>query len=219
MVNSHRVPWSGLPLLRSDHSYGMQWFSCHCSSYPYSWALWWTDGHTLEPSLLDWPIQYALLDWLLSLSFSWVPFILQEWMWPNFFHQWYLETWDVSHAVLGLITIVAIQRAIQKILISVFLTREFKHEETNRAWWTGKWYGRGLGSSAMSQPAREFIVKIVEMTLWSSDFLLGHILLIILTPPILIPFINRLHSTMLCKWILMQVNNSADGVTSLAPAI
>jgi 1,3-beta-glucan synthase len=100
--------------------------------------------------------------------------------------------------VLGLIAIIAIQRAIQKILISVFLTREFKHDETNRAWWTGQWYGRGLGTSAMSQPAREFIVKIVEMTLWTNDFLLGHFLLIILTPPTLIPFIDRIHSTMLC---------------------
>jgi len=110
---------------------------------------------------------------------------------------WFLELWDGSHAVLGVITIVAIQRAIQKILIAVFLTREFKHDETNRAWWTGKWYGRGLGASAMSQPAREFIVKIVEMSLWSSDFLLGHILLVILTPPTLIPYFDRLHSTML----------------------
>jgi 1,3-beta-glucan synthase len=101
--------------------------------------------------------------------------------------------------VLGVITIVAIQRAIQKILIAVFLSREFKHDETNRAWWSGKWYGRGLGNTAMSQPAREFIVKIVEMSLWSSDFLLGHILLVILTPPVLIPFIDKLHSTMLCK--------------------
>ncbi|KAF8894605.1 glycosyltransferase family 48 protein [Infundibulicybe gibba] len=110
---------------------------------------------------------------------------------------WFLELWDASHAVLGVISIIAVQRAIQKILIAVFLTREYKHDETNRAWWTGKWYGRGLGTSAMSQPAREFIVKIVEMSLWSSDFLLGHFLLIILTPPILIPFANRLHSTML----------------------
>ncbi|KAL0581746.1 1,3-beta-D-glucan synthase [Marasmius crinis-equi] len=110
---------------------------------------------------------------------------------------WYLELWDVSHAVLGIICIVAIQRAVHKILISVFLTREYKHDETNRAWWTGKWYGRGLGNSAMSQPAREFIVKIVEMSLWSSDFILAHILLVILTPPILIPFFNRIHSTML----------------------
>jgi len=110
---------------------------------------------------------------------------------------WFLELWDASHAVLGVIVIIAIQRAIQKILIAVFLSREFKHDETNRAWWSGKWYGRGLGNSAISQPAREFIVKIVEMSLWSSDFLLGHILLIILTVPVLIPFIDKLHSTML----------------------
>ena len=87
-----------------------------------------------------------------------------------------------------------------KFFIAVFLTREFKHDESNRAWWTGKWYGRGLGNSAMSQPAREFIVKIVEMSLWGSDFILGHILLVILTPPILIPFANSLHSTMLCEF-------------------
>ncbi|GJE95140.1 glycosyltransferase family 48 protein [Phanerochaete sordida] len=110
---------------------------------------------------------------------------------------WFLELWDASHAVLGIISIIAIQRAIQKILISVFLSREFKHDETNLAWWSGKWYGRGLGSSALSQPAREYVVKIVEMSLWSSDFLLGHILLIIMTPPIFIPFVDRLHSTML----------------------
>jgi 1,3-beta-glucan synthase len=30
-----------------------------------------------------------------------------------------------------------IQRCVFKILISVFLSREFKHDETNRAWWTG----------------------------------------------------------------------------------
>jgi len=110
---------------------------------------------------------------------------------------WFLELWDASHAVLGLIAIIAIQRAVQKILIAVFLSREFKHDETNRAWWTGKWYGRGLGNSAMSQPAREFIVKIVEMSLWSSDFLLGHVLLFVMTPPVLIPFVDRLHATML----------------------
>ncbi|KAJ7046771.1 1,3-beta-glucan synthase [Mycena alexandri] len=110
---------------------------------------------------------------------------------------WFLELWDASHAVLGLVAIIAIQRAIHKIFISVFLTREFKHDETNRAWWTGKWYGRGMGNSAISQPAREYIVKIVEMSLWSSDFVIAHFLLIILTPPILIPGANRLHSTML----------------------
>jgi len=49
----------------------------------------------------------------------------------------------------------------------------------------------------MSQPAREFIVKIIELSLWSSDLLLGHLLLFMLTPPILVPYIDRLHATIL----------------------
>jgi 1,3-beta-glucan synthase len=80
------------------------------------------------------------------------------------------------HAVLGLVAVIFIQRAIHKILISVLLTREFKHDETNKAWWTGRWYGRNLGAHIMSQPAREFVVKIIELSLWSSDFLIGHVL-------------------------------------------
>ncbi|KAG6849623.1 1,3-beta-D-glucan synthase [Arthromyces matolae] len=110
---------------------------------------------------------------------------------------WFLELWDVSHAVLGLIAVIAIQRAIHKILISVFLSREFKHDETNRAWWSGRWYGRGLGAHVMSQPPREFLVKIIELSLWSSDLLLGHVLLFMLTPPILIPYFDRFHATIL----------------------
>jgi len=110
---------------------------------------------------------------------------------------WFLELWNASHAVLGLITVIAIQRAIHKVLIAVFLSREFKHDETNRAWWTGRWYGRGLGAHAMSQPAREFVVKIIELSLWSSDLLLGHFLLFMMSPPILVPYVDRLHATLL----------------------
>lgn len=47
----------------------------------------------------------------------------------------------------------------------------------------------------MSQPAREFVVKIIELSLWSSDFLLGHLLLFMLTPPMLIPYVDKLHAT------------------------
>ncbi|KAF7329987.1 1,3-beta-glucan synthase [Mycena kentingensis (nom. inval.)] len=110
---------------------------------------------------------------------------------------WFLELWNVSHAVLGLIAIIAIQRAVHKIIIAVFLSREFKHDETNRAWWTGRWYGRGLGPSVMALPAREFVAKIMELSLWSSDLMLGHILLLLMTPPVLIPYFDRLHNTML----------------------
>lgn len=98
-----------------------------------------------------------------------------------------------------MLAVVAIQRALFKILISVFLSREFKHDETNRAWWTGVWYNRSLGANgAMSQPMREFVVKLVEMGLFAGDFIACHVLLIILTPPILIPYADRVHSMMLC---------------------
>ncbi|OCB90135.1 glucan synthase [Sanghuangporus baumii] len=110
---------------------------------------------------------------------------------------WFLELWNTSHAIMGLIAIIFIERAIHKILISVFLSREFKHDETNRAWWTGKWYGRGLGTHAMSQPAREFIVKVIELSLWSSDFLICHLLLFMLAIPLFIPYFDRLHAMFL----------------------
>jgi 1,3-beta-glucan synthase len=107
---------------------------------------------------------------------------------------WFLEQWNASHCVLGIMAVVAIQRAIFKILISLVLSRELKHDETNRAWWTGRWYGRGLGGHAFSQPAREFVVKIIEASLFSADFLQAHILLFGLAIPLLIPFMNKIHS-------------------------
>lgn len=112
---------------------------------------------------------------------------------------WLLERWDVSHAVLGIIAAMFIQRFLFKATIALFLSREFKHDETNRAWWTGRWYGRGLGAHAFSQPMREFIVKTVEMSSFSADFLTSHALLFLLTVPCLIPYIDTLHSTMLCE--------------------
>lgn len=60
----------------------------------------------------------------------------------------------------------------------------------------------------MSQPAREFIVKIIELSLWSSDLLIGHMLLFMLTPPILIPYFDRFHATLLCKLFLCSLGHS-----------
>jgi 1,3-beta-glucan synthase len=107
--------------------------------------------------------------------------------------------------VLGLIAIIAIQRAVQKILISVFLSREFKNDETNQAWWSGKWGGRGLGAHAMSQPFREWIVKTIELQLWTGDMILGHFLQLILTPVLLIPFADRLHATSKCHLLCSRI--------------
>jgi hypothetical protein len=79
----------------------------------------------------------------------------------------------------------------------------------------GVWFNRGLGSHALSQPAREFVVKTIEMGLYSADFIACHsefhllsilflhwyvsilVLLLFLTIPTIIPYFDRLHATML----------------------
>jgi 1,3-beta-glucan synthase len=48
---------------------------------------------------------------------------------------WFLERWSISKALLGMIAVVAIQRFLFKTLTCIFLTREFRHDESNRAWW------------------------------------------------------------------------------------
>ncbi|KAF9319692.1 1,3-beta-D-glucan synthase [Podila horticola] len=110
---------------------------------------------------------------------------------------WALEDWKSGNAVLGIIAAIAVQRFVFKILVIIFLTREFKHDETNRAWWTGKWHGRGLGMHAITQPLREFMCKIIEMSMFACDFMMGHVILFMLFPICLIPWIDRWHSTML----------------------
>ncbi|KAG2233571.1 hypothetical protein INT48_009358 [Thamnidium elegans] len=108
-----------------------------------------------------------------------------------------LEEWKLLNVVLGIVSTVGIQRFVIKLLTVMCLTREFKQDESNRGWWTGKWYGRGLGWHAITQPAREFICKIIEMTEFSTDFLLGHVILFFLSLFIVIPYVNTAHSLML----------------------
>lgn len=52
----------------------------------------------------------------------------------------YLEGYSAGHAVLGVIAVTFIQRAIFKIIVATLLTREFKHDSANQAWWLGTWH-------------------------------------------------------------------------------
>ena len=107
----------------------------------------------------------------------------------------FLEGFNFSRALLGMIAVVALQRFIFKLLIALVLTREFKTDSSNIAWWTGKWYNMGWHS--MSQPGREFVCKITELGLFAGDFILGHFLLFIMLPVLVIPYIDKFHSVML----------------------
>ncbi|KAM0324528.1 hypothetical protein ACHAQA_007913 [Verticillium albo-atrum] len=106
-----------------------------------------------------------------------------------------LESFNFARTLCGMIAVVAIQRFIFKLIVSLTLTREIKTDQSNIAFWTGKWYSMGWHS--VSQPAREFLCKITELSMFAADFVLGHTLLFFMLPLILIPKIDMLHSIML----------------------
>nr|AAF04861.1 Fks1p [Yarrowia lipolytica] len=110
---------------------------------------------------------------------------------------WFFEGWSFVKGLCGTVTAIAIMRLIFNILTILCLTREFKHDHANQAWWTGKWYGAGLGWASISQPFREFVCKLIEMSLFAGDFYLGHWLLFFQLPVLCVPYIDKWHSMML----------------------
>lgn len=113
---------------------------------------------------------------------------------------WFLQGWNWTSALLGMITCMSLQRLILKLMTIFLLTREFKHDSANRAWWSGKWYSAGLGWMTVTQPLREFVCKVVEASHFAADFILGHCILFIQLPFLCIPMIDKWHS-MLLFWL------------------
>ena len=110
---------------------------------------------------------------------------------------WCLEGFSFVRMLIGLATMIYIQRLVFKIITLCFLTREFKNDRSNIAFWTGKWYGSGLGIAAWTQPTREFFAKVIEMSQFAGDFVLGHVILFLQFPILLLPYIDKWHSLML----------------------
>ncbi|KAL3479524.1 1,3-beta-glucan synthase catalytic subunit FksP [Aspergillus californicus] len=107
----------------------------------------------------------------------------------------FLEGWSWPRCLSGMIAMACIQRFVYKLIISLALTREFKHDESNIAWWTGKWYNMGWHS--LSQPGREFLCKITELGYFAADFVIGHIILFVMLPALCVPYIDKFHSVIL----------------------
>jgi 1,3-beta-glucan synthase len=110
---------------------------------------------------------------------------------------WFLQGWDFSKTILGLAASISLQKLFFSLLNILFLSKEFDHDKSTRAWWSGKWVWAGLGWKVLTQPLREFICKITELSYFTGDIILGHIILIAQLPLILIPYADKWHSLML----------------------
>ncbi|RSM07000.1 1,3-beta-glucan synthase component FKS1 [Fusarium ambrosium] len=111
----------------------------------------------------------------------------------------FLEGFNFTRALAGMIAVVSLQILFFKVIISTTLTREFKTASSSTAFWTGHWYS--LGRHSITAPFREIICKITELSMFSADFMFGHLLLFVMLPILLIPKIDKVHTTMLF-WLL-----------------
>lgn len=108
-----------------------------------------------------------------------------------------LEGWSFSRSLAAFICCISIQRLFFQAIKIGMLTREMRQDYSNIAWWSGKWISRSVGIHWFTQPVREFLVKIVELSSFACDFFLGHWLLFALAPFLVVPYIDRWHSCML----------------------
>lgn len=109
----------------------------------------------------------------------------------------YMEGFNTVRTICGAICVVNMRKTLQNIFLVFFISRERQDETINSAWWLGQWRGHGLGWRILTQPWREFVVKIFENDRFANDVFIGHGLLVAMLPIMVIPYIDRWHLWML----------------------
>jgi 1,3-beta-glucan synthase len=122
---------------------------------------------------------------------------------------WLAERWNFRRALLGLIATILVQSFVFKAVTALLLTKELKNNHVNSSWWTGSWAKSELGWLLMTQPVREFVCKVMEMSYFAMDFALGHWLFFIQTPLVLIPYVDKWHS-MMVFWLKPGQSSLSD---------
>ncbi|EGW34545.1 glucan synthase [Spathaspora passalidarum NRRL Y-27907] len=110
---------------------------------------------------------------------------------------WLLQNWNFSRTLLGLALSILLQSWFLQTLTILFISREFRHDRSNRSWWSGKWATAGLGWYIITQPLRETICKLTEMTYFAGDLVASHVILYAQFPILFIPYVDKWHSLML----------------------
>ncbi|EAZ62754.2 1,3-beta-glucan synthase component [Scheffersomyces stipitis CBS 6054] len=110
---------------------------------------------------------------------------------------WLFQNWNFSRTILGLTLSVLIQTWFLQLISATLISREFRHDHSNKSWWSGSWFTSGLGWNILSQPFREFVCKTTELSYFVGDLVIGHIILFAQIPVLLIPYADKWHSLML----------------------
>lgn len=109
----------------------------------------------------------------------------------------YLHECDVARSMCAFICYVKLQVLMRNVVYCLFLTKELNTSSVSTSWWLGKWSIRTLSWLVVTQPFRELLVKTAELTTFGFDFFLGNLVYSCMIPFALLPWSDRLHSTIL----------------------
>jgi 1,3-beta-glucan synthase len=104
---------------------------------------------------------------------------------------WILSDFIFYRALIGVLVFSQIHRMWIR-LLTICLPREIDSNASNLAWWDGRWYKLGIRS--IWAPLREYLCKVIEMSAFTMDIFISHIILFMLFPFTLIRYIDDLHS-------------------------
>lgn len=113
---------------------------------------------------------------------------------------WFLQNWDLARTTLGFVVLCLLQSLVFQLIMVFCILKENRHGRSNRAWWLGKWAFSGLGWQMFTQPFREVLCKVIELSSFVADMLIGHVILFLQIPFLLVPYANVWH-TMMLFWL------------------
>lgn len=110
---------------------------------------------------------------------------------------WLLQDYNLAQTVLGFALCTMIQRFFLFFLGTFMVSREYRDDAVNWAWWLGQWFSARLLFWVFVQPFRELCCKTAEMLYFAADLVIGHLVFFIQLPIVFVPLANLWHSVML----------------------
>ncbi|AGO10043.1 AaceriAAR053Wp [[Ashbya] aceris (nom. inval.)] len=108
-----------------------------------------------------------------------------------------LHRWDLRFIIMSLLVATLLESLFLRIIGLLDFTYNKYAEKSNFAWWSGLWLNEKFSWRYALEPLCEYVRKVMELSWFCSDFVLGHLLLFFQIPILLVPNINKIHSFML----------------------
>ncbi|AET37842.1 uncharacterized protein Ecym_2089 [Eremothecium cymbalariae DBVPG len=108
-----------------------------------------------------------------------------------------LQKWDLNFIIVSLLTATLLESLFLSIIGLLDFSSNKYAEKSNFAWWSGQWFKEEVTWRLCIEPLFEYIRKILELSWFCADFVLGHLLLFFQIPILLVPNVNKIHSFML----------------------